>query len=237
MKSLTDFVLVHGGAHAGWCWEPMIPHLRENPRVGEVLALDLVGHGSRLKEKPLDEITLEDYVHDIANALQELPNVVLVGHSLAGVSVPQAIARVPEHVKRVVLISATVPPDGQSAMDTMKVMREFGVILGPSTGEEFEEWARRSFCSDMDESTSRWVIKSLGPEPRLPLATPVSYIDLPTNIPLTYIVLTADQVLTAELQRWMSRNLDCAEVVEMEAGHDAMVSRPRELASVLLEYV
>ena len=33
---MTDFVLVHGGYHTGWCWERLVPHLEEDPRVGSV---------------------------------------------------------------------------------------------------------------------------------------------------------------------------------------------------------
>ena len=35
-------VLIHGGAHGAWCWEPLLPHLS-----GEVLAVDLPGRGRR----------------------------------------------------------------------------------------------------------------------------------------------------------------------------------------------
>ena len=32
----SSFVLVHGGAHGAWCWNPLLPHLE-----GPVLAVDL----------------------------------------------------------------------------------------------------------------------------------------------------------------------------------------------------
>jgi pimeloyl-ACP methyl ester carboxylesterase len=52
----------------------------------------------------------------------------------------------------------------------------------------------------------------------------------------TYVVLTDDQVLPPALQRQMAARLGRATVVELDAGHSAMVSRPRALAALLLAY-
>jgi len=68
------------------------------------------------------------------------------------------------------------------------------------------------------------------------LTTPLSYRGLPESIPTTYVLLTKDQALPPEAQRQLLRNIGSPEVVELESGHDAMVSHPKELAKVLLRY-
>jgi pimeloyl-ACP methyl ester carboxylesterase len=53
-----NVVLIHGGAHGAWCWDRLVPHLLENPHVDEVVAVDLMDHGTRSDIKPLNEIRL-----------------------------------------------------------------------------------------------------------------------------------------------------------------------------------
>lgn len=57
---MTDFVLVHGGSHAAWCWDRLVPLLAADERVGAVVAVDLSGHGSKAKAKPLEQISRAD---------------------------------------------------------------------------------------------------------------------------------------------------------------------------------
>lgn len=231
---MTDYVLVHGGLHAGWCWELMMPYLEEDPRVGQVVALDLVGHGSRLSDKPHDQITLEDYINDITGAIQErdLREVVIVGHSMAGAIIPQAAARVPDRVRQLVFVSASIPPNGKSILETSK---EMGLSAG-SIGPDPQSYFRHVFCSDMNETKVQWVLSKLGPEPLGALTIPVNRSGLPQSISQTYVLLTIDQCLPLEVQRSFANNAGDPELVELESGHDAMVSHTKELAEVLLRY-
>ncbi len=40
---MTDYVLVHGGGRGAWVWDRLVPYLKEDRRVWQVVALDLVG--------------------------------------------------------------------------------------------------------------------------------------------------------------------------------------------------
>lgn len=231
---MTDYVLVHGAGHAKWCWEPMIPYLEECLQVGEVVAVDLIGHGARLNEKPQDQITLDDYIGDIAGTIQDrdLRNVILVGHSLAGVSIPQAAKRVSDRVKRLIFVSAAIPPDGKSALETFQ-----NVGIGVSyAGGDLQNHQRHAYCNDMDETKAQWLLGKLGPEPPAGLTTPVNRSGLSGSIAKTYVLLTMDKALPLDVQRKFADNIGNPELIELESGHDAMISHPRELAQVLLKY-
>ena len=52
----------------------------------------------------------------------------------------------------------------------------------------------------------------------------------------TYILLERDEALPPAYQREQARNANVDEVVPFDAGHSAFVSRPRELAELLLRY-
>ena len=226
---MTNFLLVHGGAHGAWCWDRVVPFLRSGPRVANVVAVDLAGHGERRDVKPLESITVGDYVDDVVREIEtrDLRDVVLVGHSLAGITLPGAAARVADRLRRVIFLSTVNPPVGQSVADPMKHP------LSPlSRGVDFPTM----FCNDLDEETAAWLLGQLGPEPPGPTAEPVTVARLPSRVPSTYILLERDEALPPELQREQARTASADELVSFDAGHSAFASRPRDLAELLLRY-
>jgi pimeloyl-ACP methyl ester carboxylesterase len=226
---LTSFVLVHGGAHASWCWDRLVPHLRSDARVESVVAVDLSGHGARRDVKPLEAITLADYVDDVVREIEgrDLRGVVLVGHSLAGITIPQAAARVADRIRRLIHLSTSSPAAGQSVAELMKHP------MSPlSRGVDL----RSMFCNDLDDETTTWLLSKLGPEPPGPMTEPVPPVDLDGRIESTYILLERDEALPPALQIEQAHNARVGEVVPFDAGHSAFASRPRELADLLLRY-
>lgn len=226
---MTDFVLVHGGAHGAWCWERLVPHLVSDPRVGAVVAVDLRGHGARRGDGGLEGITVADYVDDVVGEIEgrDLADVVLVGHSLAGITTPRVAQRVGDRVRRLVHLSTSNPPVGQSIADLMEHP------LSPvSRGADF----RRMFCNDLDDDTVAWLLARLEREPPGPMTEPVPPVALPPGLATTYILLERDEALPPAYQREQARNAGVDEVVPFDAGHSAFLSRPRELAELLLRY-
>jgi len=226
---MASFVLIHGGAHGAWCWERLVPHLEASPRVDAVVAVDLVGHGARLDAKPHDAITRADYVDDVVRAIEErdLRDVVLVGHSLAGITVPEAAARSAPRMRRLVYLSTAHPEPGRSVDDLMKHP------LSPlSRGTE----RAQMFCNDLDPDTAAWLLARLGPEPAGPMREPVPAVALPAGLPASYVLLERDEALPPELQRELARTAGADEILPFDAGHNAFASRPRELAALLLRW-
>src|SRR5262245_23442812 len=86
------FVLVHGGWHGGWCWKKLVPLLRADGH--EVLTPTLTGMGERshLLDPHSD---LSTHVLDVVNLLnyEDLRNVILVGHSYAGMVIAGVFAQ------------------------------------------------------------------------------------------------------------------------------------------------
>lgn len=222
-----NFVLVHGASHGAWCWEPLIPHLETDPRVGSVLALDLVGRGDRLDEKPVGEIGITDYVDDIVRAIEgaDLHDVVLVGHSLAGLSVPHAAARLAQRIRRLVYLATANPPAGTTVMELMQHP------LSPvSRGLDLEQM----FCNDLDRESTAWLLERLCDEPPGPMSEPVERPDLPVQLPTTYVLLERDATLPPELQLEQAKEAEAHEVVRFDAGHSAFAARPEALARLFL---
>ena len=224
---MANFVLVHGAAHGAWCWERLIPILEGSSQVEQVIAIDLVGHGGRLEEKPLDQICLGDYADDVVREIEsrDLQDVVLVGHSLAGITLPLAAHRLVGRLRRVVYLSTANPPVGQSVEDRMNDP------LSPISREvDFETM----FCNDLDAETSTWLLSRLGPEPPGPMAEKITVATGPPGVPSTYILLEKDEALPPAFQREQARTVQADEIVTLDAGHSAFASRPQELTELLI---
>ncbi|MGH3525142.1 MAG: alpha/beta fold hydrolase, partial [Mycobacterium sp.] len=115
-----DLVLVHGGAHAADCWDPTIAELRRQEPELRVLAVDLPGR--RNKPGNLATATIAEWVHSVVADIEQarLGDVVIVGHSMAGVTVPGVVAKLGAgRVREMVLVAAFVPPQDAAIIDTL----------------------------------------------------------------------------------------------------------------------
>ncbi len=118
--ALPGLVLIHGGAHAADCWDPMVAELaRQAPQL-RVLAVDLPGRTARPTD--LAGVQISDFVNSVVADVDEagLGDVVIVGHSMAGLTVPGVVAKLGSaRVRELILIAAFVPPQGLSVVDAL----------------------------------------------------------------------------------------------------------------------
>ncbi|HEV2309479.1 MAG TPA: alpha/beta fold hydrolase [Acidimicrobiia bacterium] len=248
MSPAPPIVLVHGGAHGAWCWAPLRQHLSR-----PVLAVDLPPtaiRGVPDVAPPPETATLG--VHDFADAVLRdaddagFDRFVLVGHSLGGLTIAEVASRAPERVARLVFVSCIAPPEGQSCIDALPPdLRELAgeavaaqVRSGTAVARLEEATIRRMFCNDMDEAQTRFVLDHCGSEVPSLLAERVTRRAIPSTLPKTYVRLLRDQSLTPDVQDEQIAALRSSpggtvDVVELDTGHDVMISAPAHLAGVL----
>ncbi len=130
------FVFVHGLVSNSFFWTPVV---RELALLGHrSLPVDLPGHGLDARiplsyqapqdlaaftagPSPIAEITVEDNVAHVIDVVQRVRRhgpVVLVGHSLGGITIGLVGNAIPEAIHRIVYLSAFCPstPDAPSAI-------------------------------------------------------------------------------------------------------------------------
>jgi pimeloyl-ACP methyl ester carboxylesterase len=237
---LPDLVLVHGGEHAGDCWDLVVAELlRREPEL-RVLAVDLPGRGRTpgdLRTATID-VWADSVVADIER--EGLGGIVIVGHSMAGVTVPGVVARLGSaRVLEMILAAAFVPPQGQAIVDTLggplavfaryaakgnRPMKIPGVVT------------RFAFCNGMTREQSRLTMSKLCAEsPKIP-GELVDRSEMPDDVPRTWILTTRDRALSQKSQhRSMAALGGVQDVITIDACHELMFSHPERLAQILLE--
>jgi pimeloyl-ACP methyl ester carboxylesterase len=131
MKNLSPIVLVHGALQSAATWDLVAPRLTHSGRPVFVATLTgLEGDGS-LSEA----VRLDTHVDDVVALLQQsdLSQVVLVGHSYAGMVITGVAERTGSRIGHLVYVDALVPQNGQSAMD----------LLPEATRDAFRELAEQ----------------------------------------------------------------------------------------------
>ena len=107
-------VLVHGAGHGGWCWKMVREKLRADGF--SVFTPTLTGLGERVHLRSPD-VTLHTHILDIENVIawEELDDVILVGHSYAGMIVTAICDRIKSRIGHVIYLDAALPKDGEAA--------------------------------------------------------------------------------------------------------------------------
>ncbi|MEU0192565.1 alpha/beta hydrolase [Streptomyces afghaniensis] len=223
---MTDFVLVAGTWLGAWAWDEVAAELRGAGH--DVHPLTLSG----LAEKQGVTAGQQTHVRDIVDEVERLGlrDVVLVGHSYAGIPVGQAAERIGDRLRRVVFVDANVPVDGESFLSgwpSDHVRQSIAGHDGFWPPLDAPEYAGQGLT---DEQIARIVDGS--PHPGATLTEPAVLTRPPAELPATYVkcLLDGDEPMPAVAELLKS---DSWELVELDTGHWPMFSQPRELARLL----
>lgn len=238
--TLPALVLVHGGEHSGDCWDLVIAELQRQERELRILAVDLPGRGRTPGD--LSTATIGAWVDSVVADIEDagLGDVVIVGHSMAGVTVPGVVTKLGSaRVREMILAAAFVPPQGQSIVDTLGgPLAVFArhAAKGRRPVKIPGVMTRYAFCNGMTREQSRLTMSKLcADSPRIP-GESVDRSAMPDDVPRTWILTTRDRALSQKSQhRSMAALGGVQDVISIDACHELMFSHPERLATILLE--
>jgi pimeloyl-ACP methyl ester carboxylesterase len=232
---MSDFLLIHGGSHGAWCWQGVIDALAGLGH--RARALDLPGCGK--DPTPRAQVTLEGTVAAVRDFIEanDLRDLVLVGHSLAGIALPDIVASCPGRIRRVVFVAAFVLDEGERAIDLIAPERvpDYHRLADASPERALMlpyEQARARFFSDLDETAARAAYDRLTPQPFGPYLGRARHAARSMAAISSYVVCTKDRNLPPVMCRGFGEKLG-GTVGEIDAGHDVMLSCPTALAARL----
>jgi pimeloyl-ACP methyl ester carboxylesterase len=229
---MATFALVHGAWHGAWCWEQLTPELEG--RGHRVVTMDL----------PIDDssATFEDYADVVCAAVAGVRNedLVVVGHSLAGQTIPYAAARRP--LRRLVYVCAIPPLPEHSLAQQMTEDKEMlnpdymkGISEKDSAGRRSwtdRDVAIRHLFGDCDEVTASAAFARLRPQATYAYGIAFPMPTLPA-VNSTYVVCSEDRIVNPEWSKRIAREWLDADVIELPGSHSPFLSRPTQLADVL----
>jgi len=238
-KERTHFVLVHGAWHGAWCWNKVVPLLREHGH--QVTAVDLPGRWSKPSE--MTSIKAEDYAWVVEQVVRNSDRpVVLVGHSLGGATVSMAAENCSTHIRRSVYLSAFMVLNGDSVGSISskdqgtQIPRAVVRDATTNTSTVNPAFAREVFYGDCSDEDIRIALQLLSPEPSVMnrhqlRLSPQKY----GKVDRAYIECTLDRAVSIETQRAMQAASPCNRVITLETSHSPFLSKPVEVANALLD--
>jgi pimeloyl-ACP methyl ester carboxylesterase len=238
---MSTYLLVHGAWHSGQSWERVVPWLESAGH--RVFAPSLTGYGDKVHLTG-PEVGLDTHVEDVVGLIieEDLTEVVLVGHSYAGLVISSVANRIPDRIAHLVYLDAMVPEDGESAADVMSASQKLiDRALQSESGWRIPPLPEMpppfGLFGVTDPDDIAWLRTTLADQPVRCLQQPVR-LDNPAvrTIPRTHIHCTVkpngfDRRPVPPIQP----NGTPAQVWELPTGHDCMITMPAELAELLLK--
>src|SRR5262245_61002957 len=230
---MATFGLVHGAWHGAWCFERLTPHLEE------------AGHETLAVELPSDRpgTTCSDYAALIVRALDGAEDdVVLVGHSFAGLTIPLVAAIRP--IGRLVYLAALIPKPGMSMTEQFEAGEEAIIFDGGrelNPEESLSYWVDReaavgAMYQDCEAADAESAWSRLRPQSRA-AQNEVCPLEAFPDTPADYLVCADDRLASNEWGRGTARERLGVDAIEIPGGHSPSISRPDRLAETLLGIV
>ena len=238
--ALPDLVLVHGGEHAADSWDLVVAELHRQAPGLRTLAVDLPGRGRTPGD--LATATIGEWVDSVVADIEEagLGDIVIVGHSMAGVTVPGVVTKLgSSRVREMILATAFVPPQGLAIADTLGGPLAVFARRAARIGRPMKipaPAARWAFCNGMTPAQRRLTMSKLHAESARIPGEPVDRSAFPTDVPRTWILTTRDRALSVKSQHASIAALGgVQDVISVDACHEVMFSHPEHLAQILVE--
>lgn len=233
---MATFVLVHGGGHGGWCYQPVARRLQSRGHVVYAPSLTGLGDRAHLLSPAID---LDMQIHDVVQLLhfEDLRDAIIVGHSYGGMIITGVADRATERVGHRVYLDAAYPADGQSLVDHAPFVaeaRKAGRVVDGIELVLFPGTDPLGFYGVTDPATIEWMKPRLTPHPwkcfeqKLVLRNEEAM----RAIPESHIICTAS-IPGREMELLKARSH--GRVWDIDTGHDLMLTEPEWVADRLCD--
>jgi pimeloyl-ACP methyl ester carboxylesterase len=177
------------------------------------------------------------HITDVVNLLsyEDLKNVVLVGHSYAGMVITGVAARVPERLKLLIYLDAYLPEEGQCERDLWPPKMRAEIEADEAAGRGPRPPPSPAFLGLSDPDLTAWVMARITPHP---LST-YDQAAPPGNaksaaIPRVFVHCTGGPTTPIFAPFAEKARLRGWDGFELTTDHAVMVTAPQDVAELLL---
>lgn len=236
---MATFVLVHGAFIGGWAFRRVLPLLRQAGH--EAHAPTLTGSGERAHLHTSD-VGLATHILDVVNLIkyEDLHDVVLVGHSYAGIVVTNVADRLRDRVSQIVYLDSQIATHGQNALGQSpgNTAEKLGSMTENAPAQMLPPISLDAM-GIFDAADRAWVEPKLMPLPMKCLLD-VSHLEHgDPKMPRHYVVCSQRESMVAFFQGdplagfvEKARN-EGFQFHEIASGHHPMITHPKQLAALL----
>lgn len=233
----ATFVLVHGAWHGGWCWKKVTPLLQAAGH--EVFTPTLTGLGERAHLLN-PQVDLSTHIQDIVGVLEyeDLRNLVLVGHSYGGMVISGVAEKAGTRLSQLVYLDAFLPENGKSLKDYVPgaPLDELARTKGDGSRLPMAGLVTLEMFGVTDSADVAWMTPKLGDQPYKTFTQPVQLAaTVNKSLRRAFIQTSKLPNFTEAAARAKMQGFRYYEL--FSAGHDAMVTKPKELVKIFLELV
>ena len=215
------YVLIPGAGGAAWFWHRVVPLL------GDAVAVELPAAD--------EQAGLREYAEVVVAAAGDADDVVVVAHSLGGFTAPLVCDRLP--VSRIVLVNAMIPAPGETGGDwwentgQQQARRENDLRDGRDPDAPYDPLS--VFFHDVPPALAREGMAQDEDQAGQPFAEPWP-LDAWPAVPTTVISSRDDRIFPLDFQIRVARERLGRTPVELPGGHLVALSRPDELAKLVI---
>jgi pimeloyl-ACP methyl ester carboxylesterase len=226
------FVLVHGAYHGGWCWRRVSDLLEEKGHKVFSPTLTGLGERSHLLSK---EINLDTHITDVVNVMkwENLGNVVLCGHSYAGLVLSGVAERMQSAISSIVFLDAFVPENGQAMVDLVPQAQGAAYLKRVAEGTPTPPVPAAVF--KVNEKDQAWVDSKCTPHPTGTFTQNLTLTGARDRIEKKTFILALGSSRFFKPYHDRLKENPAWKTYEVPCGHDVMVDMPDRLVEILLE--
>lgn len=238
------FMLVHGAWQGAWAWDTIVPRLK---RAGhDAIAVELPGDGC--DDTPPEKVNLALYADKVRGLIDSTSGpVIMVGHSMGGITASQVCELRPERIALAVYLCAFMLPDDMSVLEFYDKYLE-SWMRGAHARVSYDAAGLTStidpvsavdvFYHQSDRALAEAAAKRLTPQPE---GARRSKLQLSAGrygaVPRVYIEARQDRSVHLPLQRKMQELSPCLAVYGLDSDHAPQLSDPDGLVELFLKAV
>lgn len=233
---MAVYVLVHGGGHGGWCYQPVARLLRGLGHEVHCPTLTGLGDRAHLLSRAVD---LDMHIADVAALIgyEDLEGVILAGHSYGGMVITGVADRVLSRIGQLVYLDAAIPMDGEALVDTSPGLRAIAPANRVVDGVELCLWPDDPFVRSIyglgEGPLAQWAWPKLTPHPWQTFVQPLHMANPQGVAALPRTVVNCTSTLATRPEHTRDRWLSADRVWQIDTGHDLMLTEPEKVAEML----